>query len=77
MQNQKFNVGDRVRVVDCQYGIRQMQQMLGNICTISEVTNCAYILAEDPTWLWKEEWLDLLEKPINISDLEFESLFKE
>jgi len=76
MQDQKFKVGDSVRVVHYQVGIKDMQDMLGNVYTIGTVGNNSYSLEEEPVWLWKEEWLELEKPARKIDENEFIDLFK-
>jgi len=76
MQDQKFKVGDSVRVVHYQVGIKDMQDMLGNVYTIGTVGNNSYSLEEEPIWLWKEDWLELEKPARKIDENEFIDLFK-
>jgi len=76
MQNQKFNVGDSVRVVGCQNGIVQMEKLVGNTCTILEINGDWYTLKEDPVWLWSEAWLEFDTPEFQIDEYEFEQLWK-
>ena len=54
----KFNVGDKVIVVDYQFGLKEMADMLGNVYEVKSARNDVYRLKGDPYHFgWLERWL--------------------
>ena len=62
-----FKKGDKVLVIAAQKGIRQMQTMIGTVCTIDNVDSGTYELKEDKyRFSWIDKWLEPYEPPIHI-----------
>lgn len=53
-----YEAGDKVLVVCCTHGIKPMENLVGQICTISKASNGYYFLEEDNNvYFWRESWL--------------------
>ena len=73
-----FNVGDRVRIIDCQQGVKPMAKRIGEITTIRKVyipTNhhsWYFLDGDDDGFVWHEDWLehaDIVETEIAEKDI--------
>ena len=64
------NIGDRVRIVDFQRNIKNMEALVGQICTVSHVNYDDVIMLEEDklSYLWLPEWYKVINDEVNISE---------
>lgn len=70
-----MQIGDRVRIIGAQTNIPRMIDMIGSVTEITKGINDYWQLAIDETWVWGNDWLELVDDIKQIEEQEITSMF--
>ena len=70
-----MQIGDRVRIIGAQTNIQRMIDMIGSVTEITKGINDYWQLAIDETWVWGNDWLELVDDIKQIEEQEITSMF--